>query len=479
MIPEAQHERNKSLAGRLYTLKVAELVEAVNQRFFNSLYVRLSLAVNLILLVFLVAIGIVLDRAFVDSRMLALREQLLGQMYHLIDAAVVNESGQILMPLPSHLPEPKLALPDSGLYAVVMSNQQHALLWRSPSLSRHNLPVFPSLQIGEKRWMRVQLPDNAPGYLLGFGLQRTVKSGVYRYNFYLLTTITPLNQQVSHYRQVLWTGLFATALLVSALQVGLLRWGLRPLRQVRKELDAIESGEINQITGSYPREVRQLTDKINALLSHERQRQSRYRNALADLAHSLKTPLAVLLSADETPENLFGLVQEQGTRMRLIVERQLQRASAANNLENLPSVAITPIVERLTASLTKIYRSKPIIVTVNLQSSLNLRCNEADVIEIFGNLLDNAFKWGRAKVEIHGERVGQQLIISIHDDGIGIEPYVIDRILQRGIRADETTPGNGIGLSVVNEIVEAYQGELKIGTSVFGGAAITISFKSC
>jgi two-component system, OmpR family, sensor histidine kinase PhoQ len=478
VIRQSQHERNKSLAVRLYTLKGAELVEGLNQRLCNSLYVRLSLTVNLILLVFLVAIGNVLDSAFVENGMLALRERLLGQMYHLIDAAVVNETGQIQMPLPSHLPDPKLALPDSGLYAVVSLNQHNVLLWRSPSLAAHNLPALPSLQIGEKRWMHFQLPNHTPGYLLGFGLQRTVKSGVYHFNFYLLTTITPLNQQIAHYRQILWTGLLATAILILVLQACLLRWGLQPLRQVRKELGAIESGEINQIIGAYPREVRQLTDKINTLLKHERQRQSRYRNALADLAHSLKTPLAVLLSADETPENLVGIVQEQGTRMRLIVERQLQRAGAANNLENLPSVAIKPIIERLTASLTKIYRNKPIAVIVNLESSLSLRCNETDVIEIFGNLLDNAFKWGQSKVEINGKKAGQQVVIGIHDNGIGIESDVIDRILQRGIRADETTPGNGIGLSVVSEIVEAYQGELKIGTSVLGGAAITISFKS-
>ncbi|MBK8816434.1 MAG: GHKL domain-containing protein [Methylococcaceae bacterium] len=261
-----------------------------------------------------------------------------------------------------------------------------------------------------------------------------------------------------------------------ATQILVLRWGLKPLRKVSQELTAIESGESKHIDGLYPREIKLLTDKINNLLVQERARQTRYRNALADLSHSLKTPLAVLLGGVDQPETLTETVQEQSLRMIRIVERQLQRAGAANDTSTLPPVGVLSIAERICASLSKVYRNKNVNVSNHIPADLQLRCDEADLIEVIGNLLDNAFKWCDQRVEIQGHKDGHRLTVSVLDDGPGISPDNRQHILQRGGRIDETAPGHGIGLSVVVEIVEAYQGRLTIEESPMGGAAVMVEF---
>lgn len=236
-----------------------------------------------------------MDNAYIESARLSLRERMLGQIYQLITVSNINEGGELVMPLLSDLPYPQLALPNSGLYAFVSSNGSDKLLWGSPSLNKRQNPKPFTLHLGEKRWQEVKMEDGKDYYLLGFGFQRSLKFGNNSYNFHLMTELMPLNKQVYLYRRKLWGGLATTAMLLLMTQILVLRWGLNPLRKVGQELSLIETGERNQIKDDYPREVKQLTDKINILLSQERTRQTRYRNALADLSHSLKTPLAVLL----------------------------------------------------------------------------------------------------------------------------------------------------------------------------------------
>jgi two-component system, OmpR family, sensor histidine kinase PhoQ len=442
----------------------------------NSLYLRLNFTAILVLLIFLAVMGIVIDNAFTESTRLAMRERMLGQIYQLLTASDLDNDGQLIMPLPTNLPYPQLALPDSGLYAFVAMNGSDQLLWRSPSLHKRKVPKPFDLKVGEKQWSELRMEDGNNYYLLGFGFQRTFKTGIYSYNFYLMTELMPLYKQISLYRHRLWGGLASALVLLLATQILVLRWGLKPLRNVSQELTAIESGESKQINGHYPREIRVLTDKINNLLVQERARQTRYRNALADLSHSLKTPLAVLLGGLDQPETLTETVQEQSLRMMLIVERQLQRAGAANDTSSLPQVRLFTVTERVIASLSKVYRSKNVNVSNHIIPDLQCRFNEADLIEIIGNLLDNAFKWCDKKIEIQGYKDGQQLILRVLDDGPGVSSEHTQHILQRGGRVDESTPGYGIGLSVVTEIVEAYEGRLSIEKSPLGGAALVVEF---
>jgi len=442
----------------------------------NSLYVRLNCTSILVLVTFLAIMGAVIDHAFEESARSALREHMMSQIYQLLTVSSLDEDGHLVMPISTSLPLPQLALPDSGLYAFVGGNGNDQLLWRSPSINNRQLPKPFDLHVGEKHWAELTLEDGEKYYLLGFGFQHTLTSGIYSYNFYLMTELAPLYGQISAYRQRLWGGLLGGLCVLLITQIAVLRWGLKPLRKVGEELSAIEMGDSDQIIGHYPREIKKLTNRINTLLKQERARQTRYRNALADLSHSLKTPLAVLLGGVDQPETLPETVQEQSTRMMRIVERQLQRAGAANDTAIMPSVSVFSVTDRIIASLAKVYKHKNVTVINRIDPNLKIRCNESDLIEIIGNLLDNAFKWCNSRIEIQGNKIGQHITISLHDDGAGIDSQHIEHILQRGGRFDESTPGHGIGLSVVGEIVDVYQGKLTIERSRLGGAEVILEF---
>lgn len=440
----------------------------------DSLQARLGLATVLVAIVFLMASGAVLDHAFQAGERRALRERMLAQLYVLLSVARVDASGFPSLPRIADLPQPELAIADSGWYAFIASGDSP--LWRSPSSLNRRLPPPASVAPGERVWLDVALDDGQTYALLGYGYARTTPSGVRLLGFYLLAELAPLQRKVATFRYWVWAGLLIAAALLVLAQIAVLRWSLKPLRRIAGELTAIETGTLHRIEGRYPAEIRQLTTNLNLLLSQERARQDRYRNALADLAHSLKTSLAVLQGAVDDPATLPAQVDEQSARMALIVERQLQRAAMLGHATAVASVAVRPVVERVLASLDKVYWEKRIAADNRVGEGLHFRGDEADLFEILGNLLDNAYKWCRGRVRVEGLLEAGRLTLSVHDDGPGIDARQAGLIIQRGVRADETTPGHGIGLAVVADIAEGYQGLLRFGASPLGGAAVVVEF---
>jgi two-component system sensor histidine kinase PhoQ len=258
-----------------------------------------------------------------------------------------------------------------------------------------------------------------------------------------------------------------------------MHWGLKPLRRVAAELAAMERGAADRIRGDYPQELAALTDNLNALLAHERARRKRLDDALGDLAHSLKTPLSVIRNALEEggiPPGRAALLEEQAERMGRIVEHQLQRAGAGTGAGPVlaTAVPVAATAERLGASLAKVYRDKGIGFSVEGETDVVFRGTEGDLMELLGNLLDNAFKWANAQVRVRVQKPGNRLEILVEDDGPGVAPEQAGRLLARGARGDEAIPGHGIGLAVARDICEAYGGTLTIVRSLLGGAAIRV-----
>jgi len=263
----------------------------------------------------------------------------------------------------------------------------------------------------------------------------------------------------------------------------ILRWGLRPLRTVTADLQQIEKGRADRLDGHYPRELTGLTSSLNSLIAHSKTVQTRYRNSLDDLAHSLKTPLAILQSScvdnNDAADASHALVSEQVDRMDEIISHQLQRAAVSGRTTLAKPVPVGRVVERLVRSLDKVYRDKQVTVELELDPSATFTGDEADLTEILGNLLENAYKYCQSKVRVSvgTDEHPDDVEISIEDNGPGIALEQVDTVLQRGTRMDESIPGQGLGLSMANEIITVYGGQLTFAASPLGGTLLRVSFQ--
>lgn len=446
-----------------------------------SIHLRLLLAATLVLIIFFGLGGLALDRAYRESLEQADRERLMGHIYSLLGAADENAQGR--MRLPDTPPNPRFSNPDSGLYARV-EGEAGNYRWRSPSLLGRSLEPLKINRPGDHVYWR-QTIDSETHLNLSYGVSWEDDSGLdLRYTFAVSEDLRGTRVQIDAFRDALLFWLGGAALVLLFVQWAVLHWGLRPLRQVAADLRRIESGEAEQLIGVYPKELTGLTGSINSLIASGRASRDRYRHSLGDLAHSLKTPLAVLRGAVESSDvdQLQGTVDEQVSRMDAIVGYQLKRAAASGREEFVRPIAIAPVIHRITDSLNKVYRDKQVVSSFDLDESTQFYGSEGDLLEIIGNLLENAFKYCRREIHVKLISVAasstRQAVIEIEDDGAGIPAAEHEIVLRRGHRADEKTPGQGIGLSVANEIIRLYGGKLEIGSSALGGALLRIRFSS-
>jgi len=435
-----------------------------------SLNQRIIFSATLVLIIFITLTAAALDRAFVDSTESSLRDKLTSQIYALVSAAEVSDD--VLM-MPSVELDALLGLPSSGVYAFI-TNSAGKVLWQSSSSLGATPPTPLFIAAGEKKFLKVNVGKKTY-YQLALGVNWATEKNTLPLTFNIASDLDSFDRQIDHYRTTLWIWLVAMAMLLLISQAIILRWGLSPLRKVGVELNLIESGEQESIEHHYPVEIEQLTKNINQLLAQERNQKTRYRNALGDLAHSLKTPLAVLQSGINTSNNIDDNLQEQITRMNGIVEYQLQRAATAGSFGIGKSINCKSVVHRIIDSLKKVYRDKPVEIKIDIDDTLAFKGDEGDLMELLGNLLDNAFKWTTHKIEIIAAEHDKKLTIRIIDDGPGIKPEQVSDLLQRGARADQAIPGHGIGLSIVRNILDAYQGILLIDKSTSGGAEIIVT----
>jgi two-component system sensor histidine kinase PhoQ len=326
--------------------------------------------------------------------------------------------------------------------------------------------------------------DDTPLFSLNFTVSWEISAGSYRYyTFQVAETQRGFNEQVAGFRRSLWGWLLVSALVLLLVQGVILSWSLKPLRQVAREVREIEIGRQSELVGAYPRELSTLTENLNALIRHSHAHLERYRHALADLAHSLKTPLAVLRGAVEMPAaELVNTVQEQIERMNRTVEYQLQRAAVAGRIALTAPIAVSAIARKVVEAMDKVYRHKVLRLRCDVDDAILFYGDEGDLFEILGNLTDNACKWAKRRVVIRAfqrENAGRiELLLEIEDDGPGIPAEQRQRILNRGVRADPSVAGYGIGLAVVRNIVEeVYLGTLSIEEGQWGGALLRLRLR--
>lgn len=440
-----------------------------------SLQSRLLLALAALLVVAAAAAGFALDALYRNQGLRALEEVLNAQVIALISTAEIESDGRLV---PQNLAEPRLATPGSGLYAEIAGA---AGTWRSPSAVGSGLRLTSALDPGERRLERTLLADGTRVLALSLGVHWEPEEGPPRdYVLRAAQSLEPWYAELLRVRTGIATGLLLLGLLLLGGLAVALRVSLAPLRRLEREIVDIEAGRREALGGGWPRELAGVTGNLNALLLGERKRLERYRATLGNLAHSLKTPLAAMRGLLERGESSPGALTLQLDRMQDIVRHQLKRAVLGGGGATLMDLSVQEPLEQLRGALAKVYADKGIEAGVAVAPATVYPVDAGDFMELAGNLMDNACKYGRRRIEVRAtpwtsaswRRPG--LALEVEDDGAGIPPAERARVLERGARADESVAGQGIGLAVAREIAASYGGTLDIGDSRLGGARVSV-----
>jgi signal transduction histidine kinase len=279
-----------------------------------------------------------------------------------------------------------------------------------------------------------------------------------------------------------WVVLAVMAAGLIAAVVVQVRVGLRPLFRLEREISEARKGKIQRLGLEYPKEIAPLAEELNALLDHNREVVERQRSHVGNLAHALKTPIAVMLSEAEHAtakdgQGLAEVVQRQTQAMRAHVEHHLRRARAAARAQNLGErTPVEPVLDELASLLERVFQDKGVTIDWRAPETLEFRGERQDLQEIAGNILENACKWcrGRVRASAEPEPGNGAFVLTVEDDGQGLPQDRREEVLKRGARLDESAPGSGLGLSIVDELARAYGGRVELGQSTLGGLKVAV-----
>jgi len=280
---------------------------------------------------------------------------------------------------------------------------------------------------------------------------------------------------------------FILALAIACMVAGMwqVRRGLSTVDELRTRLSSVHRGEADRVTGRYPNEVQPLVDDLNALLDHRKDLVQRAIAKAGDLAHRLKTPLAVLSQEAQRAKRdghleLAASLGSQVERMRTQIDYHLAHArAAASGATPGTYCQVLPSADALSRTLKQLYAERGISIEVCVGAEDAVRCQREDLEEMLGNLLDNACKWARARIIVRSSDTGTGFtLITVEDDGPGLAPAMRESVLRRGVRADEAVPGSGLGLAIVRDLAELYGGSIELAESETGGLAARLRLPS-
>lgn len=391
-----------------------------------------------------------------------------GYLDELAAAIDVAPDGSLL--LQRDLSDPLFRRPYAGMYWEVMVEGQSLL--RSRSLWNETLgltqggegPDVASTTQGPEgqqltTWTRTILyPNYAQPITMGVAADRS-----------------RIQQMATSFTRTLVISLASLAVGLIGVVVAQVHFGLAPLRRLGRAMTQLREAKVDKVEGDYPSEVRPLVEDLNAVLHENRELLSRARAQAGNLAHALKTPLAVMRNAlsglDGTPS--AATVTAEVDRMHQAIERHLVRARSGAAQVHGRHVAVWAALEDVVRAIRGMHGER---VTVELNGNRNARFrgDVADMQEICGNLLDNAAKWAKARVRVEVTAAEGQLRIVIEDDGPGIPEEQRLEALQRGVRLDTSRPGSGLGLQIVDELCRVHGGTLELGASPLGGLLVEV-----
>lgn len=446
---------------------------AIVWQVLNSLKARLVISALLFILVLLPLIGVALNDAFTEQVKSATKNELSAYVYSILAVTEV-ENKQIS--IPELVLENRFNLIQSGLYAIATTEDasgKQTIVWHSQSfMGMMPPPHFTIPATGQSAFEQIELAEQ-PHLIYSFSVSFASQNQNVPVTIHIIKDEREFQQQIDQFNQQLWTWLLILMFVMLVFQLSWLVWTLQPLARFTQELHSVEQGKSMQLSSQYPTELQAVARQLNILLNTEQTQRKRYRNALADLAHSLKTPLAVIKSQADLSE----ASSEQVSVISRIIGHQLKRAQTAAAASWHLGIRVDDVAAKLLRTLAKIYREPQINLSGEMADAAVFKGDEADLTEILGNVLDNACKAAKSTVKLTVTGDAYQLLICIEDDGPGISEALQNQIFERGIRADSYHQGNGIGLAIVRDLVDSYNGRISVSRSeTLGGAKFSISF---
>ncbi len=448
----------------------------------RSLRVRLLLGTLLWITIALVTAGFVLTAYFREYAISQFENATQIHLDQLAASFDLNEQGEPMLRTP--LTDPRFMRPLSGLYWQI-NNPSGLDAMRSRSLWDSVL-VLPGDQMadGELHFHTIRGPDGKDLKVV----ERTVHIAdrpSQDWRLVVAAEVQDLNHTVGDWthRLVLFLLILFISLALAAVAQVLI--GLAPLRALQTALQRLSGGPLRRLEGEFPHEVQPLINDFNSVLDHSVRVVKRARAEAGDLAHAIKTPLAVMANAadhdrraDGPVGDLARLVADQVTTLQQQVEWRLRRARATATTE-APRIStpIAPIITQLVRVMERVHAERRLRFEVKITpDDLCFRGEAQDLQEILGNLIDNACKWATLLVCIHASVVDCQLTIVIDDDGPGLDPAQRDAVIQRGVRLDEQVPGSGLGLAIAKDLVSLYEGKIALSQSPLGGLSVSVTF---
>ncbi len=456
---------------------------------FNSLAFRLFATAAIWFLVFLPTAGAVIIQMYRKQAETAFDGRIVRTLLSIVSDTIEtggNEPGQ-----PKNVVEPLYIDAESGWYWQIkpldVSPTRPGRLLGSASLGNESLTVLLDKTTAREK-------QNVWGYTIdprGLKLRQAetmllVGEGdeVQRYAITVTGKVAEVEVDVRNFVRRLIAAFAAAGaglLVVTLLQI---RFILYPLKRVEKGLNDIRTGKATRLAGIVPSEITSLQEEMNALLKSNEDVIDRARTQVGNLAHGLKTPLAVLVNeARDDGSPLAAKVVEQTTLMRDQVQHYLDRARMAARVGVIGRVTeIEPVANAIARALERIHRDKDLLFNITCEPGAKFQGEKQDLEEMLGNLLDNASKWTKSEVRLttHADEIGgvKMVAITVEDNGPGLTDDQLAAPVERGRRLDETKPGSGLGHSIVADLAHSYRGTFSLARSDLGGLAATLRLPS-